>query len=95
MKDNSLCYDVVYSDKEGGNLNNPISQFTASLSQCQTLCLNNDACKSLSHYTSTFGGVCQLFGSVIAVDDLLDKTGATHYDKNCPAGRTVNILSVA
>ena len=95
VKDNSLCYDVVYADKEGGNVNNPISQLTVSLSDCQTQCLNNDACKSLSHYTSTFGGVCLHFGSVIAENDLIDKTGATHYNKNCPAGRTVNTLSLA
>ena len=97
MKDNSLCYDVTYSNKEGGYLNNPISDFPATLPQCQTACLKNDACKSLSHYTANFGSACFLYDRVIPEIELQDLTGGltgAHYEKNCPPGKPVYCIFV-
>ena len=68
-------------------MNNPINELSASLSQCQTQCLNNDACKSLTHYTLSSGiSFCLLYGSVIPENELINYAGRTHYNKNCPAG---------
>ena len=92
MKDNSRCYQVQYPNKEAGNINNQISQDGAVLSECQIKCLTNDACKSLSHYTGSFGPVCLLYGSVIPENELKDLSGGltgAHYDKNCPPGKPV------
>ena len=96
-KSAETCFQEKFTDKEGGNINGSQTFPAVSLLDCQNKCLEmNETCKSLSHYSLDSGVyMCIIYDVVILEIDLLNNTGRTHYNRNCPTGKKPPFFSMS